>query len=152
MGEPRETDGGGEPAGERSDAAREHRAEGGAGRPPSFGNVGEHHWSRARAGSNREAIEYYRSRSRAPGVADGGAERNFYCMRCDGVIPHDHAGSGCPHCAAPLEGVARRYFNWVEIDQPPTSDAGPLLRIAALAAALLVALGALAWWFFARSG
>lgn len=147
MGEPREQD----DAGQGAPGPPAERAGGAAGRTPSFGNVGEHHWSRARADANREAIEYYRSRSRAPGVAEGGAERNFYCMRCDGVIPHDHAGETCPHCAAPLEGVARRYFNWVEIDRPPTSDAAPLLRLAAWALLLLLAAGALAWWFFARN-
>ena len=110
--------------------------------------MSEHHWSRARAGTNEEALEYYRERSRAPGVADGGAERNFYCMDCDGVIPHDHAGPGCPHCGAKLEGMARRYFNWVEIDRPPASDAGPLLKLALVVLGVLLLVGLLVWaWF-----
>ena len=64
--------------------------------PPSFGNMSEQHWSRARADSNQEALEYYRQRSKAPGVAEGGAARNFYCMHCDGVIPHDTQAEVCP--------------------------------------------------------
>ena len=49
--------------------------------------MGPEHWSRARKDSNQEALEYYRERSHAPGVEAGGGPRNFYCMRCDGVIP-----------------------------------------------------------------
>lgn len=94
----------------------------------SFGNMGPAHWSRARAGKNREALDYYRQRSRAPGVAEGGGARNHYCMECDGVIPFDHAEPGCPHCGAELEGAVKRFFNWVEIDRPPPSDARALLR------------------------
>ena len=36
---------------------------------PVYGNMSDDHWSRARAGENAEALEYYRERSRAPGVA-----------------------------------------------------------------------------------
>jgi hypothetical protein len=92
--------------------------------PKSFGKMSEHHWSKARADLNREAIDYYRERSRAPGVAAGGTERNFYCMKCDGVIPYDHPGSACPHCGESFAGMARRYFNWVEINEPPGSGGG----------------------------
>ena len=84
--------------------------------PKSFGNMSDAHWSRARAGSNAEAIEYYRQRSLAPGVEAGGSERNCYCMECDGVIPIERSVEACPHCGASLEGMARRYFNWVEIN------------------------------------
>lgn len=103
---------------------------------PSFGNMSERHWSRARAGTNAEALEYYRERSKAPGVAAGGGARNFYCMACDGVVDADAGLARCPHCGAALEGMARRYFNWVEIDKPPASDARPLFRLL-----LLVVLG-----------
>ena len=88
----------------------------------SYGNMSEHHWSKTRGERNAEAIDYYRQRSRAPGVAQGGEARNFYCMECDGVIPYDQEGDACPHCAAPIEGAARRYFNWVEIDRPAEGD------------------------------
>ena len=49
--------------------------------------MGPDHWSVARKDENQEALEYYRQRSHAPGVEEGGGPRNFYCMRCDGVIP-----------------------------------------------------------------
>ncbi|MCP3916549.1 MAG: hypothetical protein GY711_13415 [bacterium] len=88
----------------------------------SYGNMSEHHWSKTRGERNKEALDYYRERSKAPGVEEGGGPRNFYCMECDGVVPHDHDGAGCPHCGAKLEGMSKRYFNWVEIDQPPKSD------------------------------
>src|SRR5688500_25644 len=114
--------------------------------PPSWGNLGPHHWSRTRRDHNQEALEYYRQRSHAPGVAEGGAERNFYCMKCDGVIDFGFAGERCPHCDEPLDENVKRYFNWVEIAEPPASDARALLRVAlpALAALALVAL--LVWW------
>lgn len=133
------------PGGVPPGPSRGVEGQGAGARPASFGNVTEHHWTRARAGTHREAIEYYRARSRAPGVAAGGAERNFYCMECDGVIPHDHGGTGCPHCGAALEGKARRYFNWVEIDSPPRSDAGPLLRRGLAVLALVLGLLLAAW-------
>lgn len=116
-------------------------------RPPkSFGNLSEHHWSVARREHNREALDYYRERSKAPGVASGGAERNFYCMSCDGVIPFDFRGARCPHCDAELDEHVKRYFNWVEINEPPKSDALALLLIAlpfVIGAALI---GLLAWY------
>lgn len=105
----------------------------------SFGNISPKHWSRARAGMNEEALDYYRSRSKAPGVAEGGSERNFYCMECDGVIPFDQGAGRCPHCGAELAGGARRFFNWVELDSPPRGDARALLSIAG-AVLLLLAL------------
>jgi hypothetical protein len=104
----------------------------------SFGNMSEHHWSRARARDNEEALEYYRQRSRAPGVAEGGAERNFYCMKCDGVIPFEFRGPHCPHCAEPLAGAAKRYFNWVEINEPAESDFKALLPFLLAGLAILV--------------
>jgi len=109
----------------------------------SYGNMSEHHWSKTRDELNREALDYYRERSSAPGVRAGGGPRNFYCMECDGVVPHDVSAplDHCPHCNAPLEGETRRYFNWVEIDSPPTSDARALLPWLALAVILLLALG-----------
>jgi len=118
-------------------------------REKSYGNIGDHHWSRARAGMNEEALEYYRERSQAPGVAEGGGARNHYCLACDGVIPLE-AGAAlerCPHCGAELEGNVKRYFNWVEIDTPPKSDARALLPIfAGLALIVVGAAALLVWW------
>ncbi len=105
--------------------------------------MGEHHWSRAREGANAEALDYYRERSKAPGVAEGGGARNMYCMHCDGVIPLGQPLEACPHCGARLEGDAKRYFNWVEIDRPPKSDLRSLWPVLALAAAAAVVL---VWW------
>lgn len=112
--------------------------------PPdkSYGNMSDSHWSRTRGERNREAIDYYRERSRAPGVADGGEARNFYCMECDGVIPFDHEGPACPHCEAPITGKTRRYFNWVEIDQPVEGDFRAVLPFLAVGA---IALALVAW-------
>jgi hypothetical protein len=114
----------------------------------SWGNMSDAHWSRARADKNAEALEYYRQRSRAPGVAEGGEARNFYCMHCDGVIPHDFRGEHCPHCHAELDERIKRYFNWVEINDPPASDFRALLPIAlaGLAVLALVATGLVFWW------
>ncbi len=117
--------------------------------PKSFGNMSEHHWSRARRDSNQEALEYYRQRSHAPGVAEGGAERNFYCMECAGVIPHDSELKACPHCGVAIEGAARRYFNWVEMNEPPKSDLRVLLPGILLAISILVfVVFALVRWVF----
>jgi hypothetical protein len=115
----------------------------------SFGPMSEHHWSRARAGTNAEALEYYRQRSRAPGVAQGGAERNYYCMQCDGVIPFEHSGTSCPHCGAALDGAAKRYFNWVEINEPAPSDFKALLPFLIVGAILLALVLAFVLWRFA---
>jgi hypothetical protein len=114
----------------------------------SFGNIGPKHWTRARAGENAEAMDYYRERSKAPGVASGGGPRNFYCMRCDGVIPHDHGGASCPHCGEPLDENAKRYFNRVEINEPAKSDFMALLPTLIGAAVVLLVVGLLALWFF----
>jgi len=109
----------------------------------SWGNLSEQHWSRARRDANQEALEYYRERSRAPGVAEGGAARNEYCMECDGVVPH--ASERCPHCGAAIDAKVRRYFNWVEIDKPTESDAKPLLAIAAVGIVVLAVLALVLW-------
>lgn len=93
----------------------------------SYGNMDEHHWSKTRAERNKDAIDYYRERSNAPGVAEGGEARNFYCMSCDGVVPFDQEGEVCPHCGESIEGRSKRYFNWVEIDEAPSSDFKALL-------------------------
>ena len=106
----------------------------------SYGNISDRHWTRSRKDSNQEALDYYRERSRAPGVAEGGGARNFYCMQCDGVIPADHDGDACPHCGDPLEGKTKRYFNWVEIDEPPKSDLAALLPYLAGGALVVLAL------------
>lgn len=109
----------------------------------SFGNMSDAHWSRAREKSNTEAIDYYRERSHAPGVAEGGGARNMYCMHCDGVIPLGTPIEACPHCGKALEGDVKRYFNWVEIDRAPKSDLRALWPVFAIGFALVVAL---IWW------
>lgn len=113
--------------------------------PKSFGNMSEAHWSRARKDLNQEALEYLRSRSHSPGVAEGGAERNFYCMQCAGVIPHSPPRANCPHCGAALGDSVKRYFNWVEMNDPPKSDLRALLPFL-LGGALLFGLLALLVW------
>ena len=103
---------------------------------------------------NDDVLEYYRQRSKAPGVADGGDSRNQYCMNCDGVIPlsyfqfepADDEERHCPHCGIRLEQRIHRMFNWVEIDQPHDSDMRSLLPIL-LAAAGVVLLALLAYLF-----
>lgn len=119
----------------------------GTGAEKSFGNMSERHWSRARAGTNAEALDYYRERSRAPGVAGGGGARNFYCMECDGVIDADAEHARCPHCGADLEEAARRYFNWVEINEPPKSDARALLPFLIAGVLLLAGVAWILWRF-----
>jgi len=110
--------------------------------PKSFGNMSEAHWSRARKDSNPEAMEYLRERSHAPGVKEGGSDRNFYCMQCAGVIPYAPPRETCPHCGASLDESVKRYFNWVEMNDPPKSDARALLPV--FLGALLI-LGLVAW-------
>ena len=114
----------------------------------SWGNMSDAHWSRARRDKNAEALEYYRQRSRAPGVAEGGEARNFFCMKCDGVIPHDFRGGHCPHCNAELDERIKRYFNWVEINEPPASDFMALLPLAlgGLAVIVVVLVAILYLW------
>ncbi len=119
--------------------------------PPSFGNMGEHHWSKARAGTNEEALDYYRQRSHAPGVAEGGSSRNHYCMQCDGVIPFEHAEPNCPHCGAEITGEARRYFNWVELNEPPRSDLRSLLPLFIGAGLALAAVVVVVVYFVTRA-
>jgi len=117
----------------------------------SVGRITDEHWTRARAGQNQEAIDYYRERSRAPGVAEGGGTRAHYCMSCDGVIPLEYDSrraaakelEHCPHCGVELDRNVRRMFNWVEIDQVHDSDAAALLPWF-LAAGVLLSL--LAWF------
>ena len=111
----------------------------------SYGNMSPTHWSKTRGERNAEAIDYYRERSNAPGVAEGGGARNFYCMECDGVIPMEPSPDACPHCGAVIKGQSRRYFNWVEIDTPPDSD-WLALRPYFLGAFALVLL--LLYWIF----
>lgn len=114
----------------------------------SWGNMSDAHWSRARKDKNAEALEYYRARSKAPGVAEGGDSRNFYCMTCDGVIPHGFRGEHCPHCKAAIDERVKRYFNWVEINEPPSSDFKALIPIAvgSLSVIVVVALVIWRWW------
>lgn len=121
--------------------------------PPSFGPMSDHHWSKARAEHNQEAMEYLRWRSKAPGVESGGAERNHYCMQCHGVIPlqydqrqpADGAPSQCPHCGAALEQRVRAMFNWVEMDQPPAADTGLKWAFVGILVFVLVGVGAALW-------
>jgi hypothetical protein len=112
----------------------------------SFGNMGPDHWTKSRGDRNDEAFEYYRERGHAPGVAEGGGPRNFYCMECDGVIPSDPPATKCPHCNVVIRGEARRYFNWVEIDTPPSSDWLALRPYFLGALLILVLLIWLIWW------
>ncbi len=123
----------------------------------SWGNVGDHHWSRSRKGMNEESLEYYRERSKAPGVAEGGGLRNAYCMECDGVIPIEYDSSKpadrdvvrtCPHCGAALDPGVQRMFNWVEIDQPPAGDAKAILLVGAAVLAIVAAVIVLGWWLY----
>lgn len=65
-------------------------------------------------------------------------------MGCDGVIPHDHQGEGCPHCGAAIDERVRRYFNWVEIDRPGEGDFRALLPWLVVGAGVV---GGLGWWF-----
>ncbi len=111
----------------------------------SFGNVDDDHWTRTRVNANEEDIQYLRERSKAPGVADGGEARNFYCMECEGVIPFEEGDLNCPHCGAKVDGTTRRYFNWVEIDTPPQSDLAALLP---WALAILALISLLTLWYF----
>jgi hypothetical protein len=115
----------------------------------SFGNMSEQHWSRARKGQNREAIEFYQERSRAPGVADGGSHRNHYCPSCRGVVPLAYDSrqpvdrqrqERCPHCGTEFVPGVREMFNWVEMDQVPASDARALLPWLALVGLVALAL------------
>ena len=116
----------------------------------------EEHWSRSklRAGQNKDALEYYRERSRAPGVAEGGAGRNHYCMSCNGVIPLEYdsrepasgAPTHCPHCGVELDSHVRAMFNWVEIDQVPGSDFKALLPLFLLVLVVLAALAGGLFW------
>src|SRR5258706_873788 len=112
--------------------------------PKSFGNMSEHHWSRAGKDSNPEALEFLRGRCAAAGVREGGSERNFYCMQCDGVIPYSPPRETCPHCGATLDESVKRYFNWVEMNDPPRSDFKALWPLLLGGLLLLVALAALA--------
>ena len=113
------------------------------------GRPGGEYRSGARAERNREALEFYRERSRAPGVAEGGAERNHYCLSCNGVIPLSYdrrrPATGppetCPHCGAELDPRVRAMFNWVETDQVHDSDLRALLPRAIL---VLVVVGVVA--------
>jgi len=93
------------------------------------------HWSKERVGLHSEARDFYRERSHAPGVAEGGGARSHYCMECGGLLPLNYdrrqAASGdpgtCPHCGVTLDARIRRMFNWVETDQVPASDLKALL-------------------------
>lgn len=113
------------------------------------------HWSRNRSERNHEALEYLREKSRAPGVAEGGAERNQYCMECGGVLPLAYVSSQpadranlahCPHCGAEIHPTVRAMFNWVEIDQVPRGDFAALAPWLVGAGVLVAAL--VAWLLF----
>jgi len=123
---------------------------------PSWGNVDENHWTRTRGERNKESIDYYRERSHAPGVAEGGELRNHYCMECKGVIPlaYDQREPAseviekCPHCGVELDPRVREMFNWVEIDQPPDSELRALIPLFLGVAVLIGAAAALLVWLF----
>lgn len=112
----------------------------------SWGNVSEGHWSRKRRDANQEAIEHYRRRSQAPGVAEGGGARNHYCPECKGVLPFtDVPPEHCPHCGAKVEERVREMFNWVEIDEPPPGDLGVLLPVALVGVLVLGGIAVAVW-------
>lgn len=115
--------------------------------PERPGILPDDHWSKTRDERNAEALDYLRERSKAAGVADGGTERNAYCMECHGVIPlhydrripkNERPDLVCPHCGAVQEGRVRAMFNWVETDEVPESDLGALLPWILLIAVLLI--------------
>lgn len=116
--------------------------------PKSYGNMSDAHWSRTRAEQNTESLAYLRERSKAPGVREGGAARNHYCMACNGVIPLEYDSreaastklENCPHCGVTLDTRVRAMFNWVEMDQVPASDLAVLWPYLALGAGLLLGL------------
>ena len=117
----------------------------------SWSFEGDEHWSKRRKGKNREAIDYYKQRSKAPGVEAGGGIRAQYCQECDGVVPLEYDQrkpadttkvQTCPHCGAEVDPRVRRMFNWVEIDQPPPSDLAVVLPW--LGGALVVVLAIVA--------
>ncbi len=120
---------------------------------PSWGVMDERHWSRSRGDRNAEVIEYYRQRSHAPGVAEGGGLRNSYCLECDGVIPLQYFQTEpvdskaplktCPHCGVKLDRRVQRMFNWVEIDRPHDGDFKAILPLL-LGGLLLIGL-VIAW-------
>ncbi len=117
----------------------------------SYGNMSDQHWSKTRGDRNSEALDYYRDRSKAPGVEGGGEARNYYCMECDGVIPwDDFEGDKCPHCGAEIEGSARRYFNWVEIDRTPKSDRMAMVIAVGIVLVVLGLLTGIAIWLFSE--
>jgi hypothetical protein len=85
-------------------------------------------------------------------VAEGGAERNQYCMQCGGVLPLAYVSSQpadreevrpCPHCGAPIHPTVRAMFNWVEIDQVPRGD---FAALAPVLVGALVVVALLVWW------
>lgn len=115
----------------------------------SVGRITDEHWSVARKDMNAEALEYYRQRDLAPGVAENDAPRAHYCLECDGVLPLEYdsrkpptkgQAQVCPHCGAELPDRVRRMFNWVEIDQVHGSDLAALLPWFLGAAAIVIAL------------
>ncbi|MFT4541698.1 MAG: hypothetical protein ACI841_005170 [Planctomycetota bacterium] len=116
--------------------------------PKSYGNMSDAHWTRTRLETNVESLKYLRERSKAPGVADGGSHRNHYCMSCNGVIPleydsrevADSAPKSCPHCGVTLDSRVRAMFNWVEMDQVPSSDLAVLWPYLLAGGLLLVGL------------
>ncbi len=125
----------------------------------SLGHVSDEHWLRTRKELHGEEIEFLRERSKAPGVAEGGADRNHYCMSCHGVIPlaYDQrqpvergADERCPHCGAQLEGNVRMMFNWVEMDQPHDSDLRAILPRVLLVVGVVGVL--LIWWLVETYG
>ncbi len=118
----------------------------------SYGNMSDQHWSKTRGVRNAEALDYYRDRSKAPGVEGGGEARNYYCMECDGVIPwDDFEGDACPHCGAEIEGSARRYFNWVEIDRTPKSDRTAMAIALGILLLVIGLVAGLAFWLLRDS-
>jgi hypothetical protein len=66
------------------------------------------------------------------------------------VIPHSPPRTTCPHCGAALDESVKRYFNWVEMNDPPKSDLRALLPFLLGAIVLLGLLGLLVWSLWPR--
>lgn len=124
----------------------------GEAKPPGHSLLPDDHWSKTRNVRNKEALDYLRDKSRAPGVEAGGASRNQYCMECGGVLPLSYDSfepadrsvqESCPHCGADVSQTVRAMFNWVEIDQVPSSDVAAVMPFVLMGVVVLVLVAAL---------
>ena len=105
----------------------------------SYGNMSEHHWSKTRGERNREAIDYYRERSRAPGVEEGGGPRTSTAWTATGSSPTTRGSARARTVARSSTARSGGTSTGWEIDRPPASDLRALLPWMVLVAALLAA-------------